>query len=430
MIKSKVGESSSSASSTLNLKDIPKESSLYEQIQAYLQTKEQSHTFASIAKETDPVSNPEETDKKEIIFLLENSDIQRKNEPWNILQRYLTKGLYFPGETYKSRTYYESILSNTKSAEFQHFSDFDNTIYNFSKITFKQIISAEDWGISTLQEKQVMVNGVNMSFTYWDYIQAFNKVFYYNNYKQKHTWFVKICAKVFSKDLPNWFLNWWSFHGPTVKILPDNFFILYKEWAKVSPFITNLFLQDHVSCIDKIDQMYFFIKFSIPWIHKWTPEMGYTPGENIPCLYRKYFTNFWDKLNRKYPATGKLYGQELLDQISNTIKIYQEIPQKDISAEGSVKHIARRISIQEGNKEELINKYLAEIKRNLLTDIAEFDKSDTSMRSGQSDTADEQSVDQNCELSEGQLQQVEEFLASMKEQEHTIKKNLKGKDKI
>ena len=44
-----------------------------------------------------------------------------------------------------------------------------------------------------------MVNGVNMSFTYWDYIQAFNKVFYYNNYKQKHTWFVKIYAKVFSK---------------------------------------------------------------------------------------------------------------------------------------------------------------------------------------------------------------------------------------
>lgn len=132
--------------------------------------------------------------------------------------------------------------------------------------------------------------------------------------------------------------------------------------------------------------------------------MDYTAAKNIPCLYRKYFTNFWDKLNRKDPTSGKLHGQELLDQINSTIKIYQEIPQKDISAEGSVKHIARRISIQEGNKEESINKYLAEIKRNLLIDIAEFDKSDTSMRSGQSDTADEQSVDQNCEQSERQLQ--------------------------
>ena len=118
LIKSKIGEASSSASSSINLKDIPKDSSLYEQIRAYLQEKEQGNTYASIAKETDPVSVPEETTTKEIIFLLENSDIQRSNEPWNILQRYLTKGLYFPGEAYKTRTYYETVLSYTGSAEF------------------------------------------------------------------------------------------------------------------------------------------------------------------------------------------------------------------------------------------------------------------------------------------------------------------------
>lgn len=111
-----------------------------------------------------------------------------------------------------------------------------------------------------MQERHVSVNGVNMNFTYWDYIQVFHKNFYYNNNKLKHTWFIKICAKVFAKNLPNWFLNWWSMHGPTVKILPNNFLILYKEWAKVSPFITNLFLQDHVSSIEKIDQMYFFYR--------------------------------------------------------------------------------------------------------------------------------------------------------------------------
>lgn len=126
--------------------------------------------------------------------------------------------------------------------------------------------------------------------------------------------------------------------------------------------------------------MYFFIEFSIPWIHKWTPEVGYTPIENIPCLYRKYFTNFWDKLNRKDPATGHLYGQELLDQITSTIKIYQDFTQRDISTRSSIKNIARRISIQDENKEEMINNYLAETKKKLLTNIAEFDKSDTSMR--------------------------------------------------
>ena len=39
LINSKIGEASSSASSSINLKDIPKDSSLYVQIQAYLQKK-------------------------------------------------------------------------------------------------------------------------------------------------------------------------------------------------------------------------------------------------------------------------------------------------------------------------------------------------------------------------------------------------------
>ena len=76
----------------------------------------QGNTYASLDKETDIVRVSEETATKEIIFLLENSDIQRSNEPWNILQRYLKKGLYFPGEAYKTQTYYESILSHTGSA--------------------------------------------------------------------------------------------------------------------------------------------------------------------------------------------------------------------------------------------------------------------------------------------------------------------------
>ena len=118
LLKSKIGEASSSASSSINLKDIPKDSSLYEQIQAYLQTKEQGNTYASLSKEADLVRVSEETTTKEIIFLLENSDIQRSNKPWNILQRYLTKGLYFPGEAYKTRTFYESILSYTGRQNF------------------------------------------------------------------------------------------------------------------------------------------------------------------------------------------------------------------------------------------------------------------------------------------------------------------------
>ena len=52
MVNSKIYEASSS-SSTINLKDIPTNSPLYEQLQAYLQTKEQGDTYASLAKKGD-----------------------------------------------------------------------------------------------------------------------------------------------------------------------------------------------------------------------------------------------------------------------------------------------------------------------------------------------------------------------------------------
>ena len=107
----------------------------------------------------------------------------------------------------------------------------------------------------------------------------------------------------------------------------------------------------------------------------------------------KIFHKLWEKLNRQDPAIVQLYGQELLDQITNTIKTYQNSPQKGISKGSSIKNVARRISIQDGNKEEMVNNYLAEIKKNLLTNIAEFDKLDTLMSSGKSDAADAQSVD-------------------------------------
>nr|XP_009762625.1 PREDICTED: uncharacterized protein LOC104214626 [Nicotiana sylvestris] len=53
---------------------------------AYLAAKKHSDTFALVAKEedTDDIRSYEKLMNKEMIFLLENSEIQRKNEPWKI----------------------------------------------------------------------------------------------------------------------------------------------------------------------------------------------------------------------------------------------------------------------------------------------------------------------------------------------------------
>ncbi|KAG5571249.1 hypothetical protein H5410_061015 [Solanum commersonii] len=116
-------KSSSSSGQMVHLEDIPKDSPLYSHMQAYLATQKQKDNFASIIKEDfDDIKSYEKLQKKEIQFLLENSDLQREDEPWKIFQRYLDNELYFPGESYKTRSYYEEILINTESAELQHFS--------------------------------------------------------------------------------------------------------------------------------------------------------------------------------------------------------------------------------------------------------------------------------------------------------------------
>ncbi|WMV13409.1 hypothetical protein MTR67_006794 [Solanum verrucosum] len=265
LISSKVSQNT--ASSSVHPEDIPEDSPFYAEFWVYLSQKQKSDTFASIAKDDiDDIKSYEKVAKKEIIFLLVNSEIQKKDELRKILHRYLINGLYFLGKSYKTHSYYETILRSTGSAEFHYFSGYNTSenVYNFSKIIIKQIISIEDWGISSMKERQISLNKVPTSFTYWDYIDAFSKVLYNSNERHKHTWFIKVCAKIFIEPIPNWFLNWWSHHSPTTKILPNPFSKLYKEWVKVSPGLNNLYHTDHICYMDQIEQIYFFIEFSIP----------------------------------------------------------------------------------------------------------------------------------------------------------------------
>ncbi|WMV29437.1 hypothetical protein MTR67_022822 [Solanum verrucosum] len=97
--------SQSTASSSVHLEDTPENNPLYALLWEYLSQK-QSDTFSSRAKkEIDDIKSFEKVSKKEMVFLLENSEIQRKEEPWKIFQRYLINGLYFLGESYKIRSY-------------------------------------------------------------------------------------------------------------------------------------------------------------------------------------------------------------------------------------------------------------------------------------------------------------------------------------
>ncbi|KAG5629075.1 hypothetical protein H5410_000792 [Solanum commersonii] len=320
------------ASSSIHLEDIPESDPLYAKLQEFI-TQKQGDSFASIAKEEiDDIKTYEKAEKREMIFLLENSDIQRREEPWKIFQRYLVNGLYFLGESYKTRKYYETLLIST-GVEFQHFSGYNTSenVYNFSKMIIKHVIHIEDWGISSMTERQFSLNKVMVSFTYW---------------------------------------------------------IIFRH----------------------------LIEFSVPWIHKWVPEVDFTE-EQISCLYRTYYNNFWDKLMKKDPRTKSIYRQELLDLITKIIHDYKSIPNKGIMTDDStfVKHMARKISNHdEGEKNEMIMNYLEEVKKKILLNISHYAKSDSSMRSKTNEDMHEaQPYEEESPVDA--LKKAEDFLAKLKD---------------
>ncbi|KAG5571138.1 hypothetical protein H5410_060904 [Solanum commersonii] len=275
------------ASSLIHLEDIPKSDPLYAQLQEFI-TQKQSDTFDSIAKEdVDDIKMYE----------------KRREESWKIFQRYLVNGLYFSGESYKTQKYYETLLIST-SVEFQQFSGYNTSenVYNFSKMIIKHVIHIEDWGISSMTERQFSLNKVIVNFTYWDYIQAFNK----------------------------------SYHGPTIKILPKPFLKLYRKWIKISPVLN------------------------------------------------KILCSMDSQMGSGNPQTKSIYGKELLDLIIKTIKDYKSIPNKGIIVDDStsVKHMARKISNHdEEEQDEIIMKYLEEVKKKILLNLTHYAKLDSSMHS-------------------------------------------------
>ncbi|KAG5580639.1 hypothetical protein H5410_051266 [Solanum commersonii] len=126
---------------------------------------------------------------------------------------------------------------------------------------------------------------------------------------------------------------------------------------------------------------------------------------------------------KKDPKTKSLYGQELLNFISQTIHEYGTAPPKELIADSSVKHMARRISNLDGNKEELINDYLEGVRRNVLLNTTHYEKSDTSMMSETSnDTRDDLKGALPSEPKEPNsgdtLKETEDFLFGMTKKGH------------
>ncbi|KAG5589385.1 hypothetical protein H5410_039899 [Solanum commersonii] len=378
----------SSSSSGMNI-DHP----MYKEFMDFMKSTEKLDnnppSYSSILIDDENIEVFDLNDKKEVILLLEESDLKWRNESWQIMARYLDTVSY-TATVYKYRMHYEMILSST-GCEFQHFYPANTKkVYNFSKLIIKRIIASEEWGMSTLKELDYIHSDqkVAVKYNYWDYMEGFNKVLLYENVNRKHSWFIKKCSNIFDRYVPNWFCKWWTLYGPSIKILPESYKKLYLEWVDISPKIIKM--QEENIFFEGISVMYFFMEFSIPWIMKWSIEVHNTL-EGFSCLQRT-----------KNPE-GKLHGQEIIDLINVTISKYYNTAHTGPQAmedSSPFKRITRKLQMKKGliSKSEAIAIYMEEVKKDLMKNLDFEIKDDISMISA-SHTNEEEDA---CIAGEGQ----------------------------
>nr|XP_009801192.1 PREDICTED: uncharacterized protein LOC104246970 [Nicotiana sylvestris] len=299
---------------------------LYKNFMDFIQSRKDEGTSSNVPTYSSVISEKinenlevyNQKDTKELIILLEQSELKWKDNPWQLMAMYFDTS--YTTHAYKYRMHYEIILSTTRSAEIQHFYPANTRkIYSFSKIIIKKV--------------------------------------------------------------PNWFFKWWKLYGPSLEILSPMFKSLYTQWVDISPKINSL-QKDNIF-YNGISAMYFFIEFSIPWIMKWDVQTGYTE-EGIPCLQRIVYNKFWTKLAHP-DHQGKIYGEDLINQIKSKIEEYkdQEVTNIDEGELSPFQQVIRKLQMKKGaiSKKEIIASYFEEIKKDLAKNFETEIGDDISMTS-------------------------------------------------
>ena len=150
----------------------------------------------------------------EKIVPLQFQDQQWQQDPWFIKERYLGNQTYMVQEG-RLRYVYEAMLVETESVQIHHNhvtqGDFKTPITH-SKCYIIKVLHPQEWGLDPAKPKVLkLANPKDFHFNYWDYIQAWNYAFYYQNPPKKHTWFFSLNLNISkTSGFPLWFMHWWK----------------------------------------------------------------------------------------------------------------------------------------------------------------------------------------------------------------------------
>ncbi|XLU65355.1 hypothetical protein S245_024564, partial [Arachis hypogaea] len=144
------------------------------------------------------------------------------NSPNKVIPKIFPTRFHFrPLAPNKTRQFYEFILIDTDSVAIKHYKDKTNLdLITHSTIQILRILSPKQFGNNLNKIQKFSQNYDPIGFNYWDYIEAWTKIFWFQNTQHRHSWLIYFKRKI-NYIFPNWFYQWWDFFGPIPEILPS-----------------------------------------------------------------------------------------------------------------------------------------------------------------------------------------------------------------
>ena len=210
--------------------------------------------------------------------------------PREIAAKAFQENFHYPsGDILKTREFYEAVLMETGSVKIKHHADkFSNIGLAFSTCHIYKILTVKQWGGNPNLSREFSEPSKPRFFNYWDYQRAWFNAFLIQNRDFHHSWMFYFPSKNQLSSFPFWFYSWWTYYGPTIKILPKPILDGFEL------FRSSFNIPRELSAFPPL--LFFFSNFGLAWIVQWDYIIITDESAAFPSLGRTFKTKWWDAL--------------------------------------------------------------------------------------------------------------------------------------
>ena len=116
---------------------------------------------------------------------------------------------FLPKVPKKSVKFYKSILTQENSTRIEDIkSKMDPSVVLYHKLIITKFVNCKEWGQHPSLLRTIQIESSEIQYSYYDYIDAFEKILFYQNKNFHQSWFL-IFDKNFNSQISTWFLNVW-----------------------------------------------------------------------------------------------------------------------------------------------------------------------------------------------------------------------------